>query len=137
MSTETNKQKFVRTLREIADFVDSHPFDEDGRFAIPTLYLFCDDATEFGRNVAAAGTVTKRNDASYLIADVTFGYEKLQICIGQEKVCTRVKVGTKVIEATTEYTVSAVPEHTEDVYKYECPESFVALKDNAAEEVPV
>lgn len=136
MSKETNKQKFVSTLREIADFVESRPFDENGRFDMSVFYLFCSDAVEFGRNVAAAGTVKKSDTGEYLNADVMFGDEKLQICIKQELVCTRIKVGTQVVEATEEFTVVAVPEHTEDVYKFECPESFIALKNKAAEEVP-
>ncbi len=135
MSEETNKQRFIRTLREIADYVESRPFDDDLPFPYPDLYLICDDKAEFGRAVAAAGSFEKTATDKWLNATIDFGFSKFQITIRQELICKRVKVGTKTIPATEEHTVPAEPERMEDVYKYECPDSFLALKD-VSEEVP-
>ncbi len=132
---ETNKQRFVRTLREVAEYIESRPFDEDLQFIDPDFYVHCTDKNQFGEAAAAAGNFEKSSDGEYLHATINFGYTKFQIEIAKEFSCRRVKVGEKVIPATEEHTVPAEPERVEDVYKYECPESFLALKDEAASAV--
>jgi hypothetical protein len=131
---ESNKAKFVRVLRAISNYVDGRDFDEDARFSIPTLYLFCDDAVQFGRQVAAAGACEKESTDSYLNANVIFGDTKLQICVNHEYACTRVKVGERVIPAKPETVLPATPEKTEDVFEWECPPSFLGMKDEAKED---
>ena len=129
MPSETKKQRFVRTLREVADFIESRPFCEDSYFWTGPFYLDCVNAEVFGKNVAAAGSVEKEADGGFLNATVMFGDIKFQIYIGQEKVCKRVKVGEKVIPATEAKLIDAEPERVEYVYEYQCPDSFLALKD--------
>lgn len=130
MTTETNKQRFVRTLREAADYIESRPFDEDIRFATTNFHVFCDEAVQFSKHVAAAGNAEKSGDDGYLNATIRFGQLAIQICIKQEDICTRVRTGTKVVPAQP-----ATPERTEDVYKYQCPDSFLALKDGPVTEI--
>lgn len=127
---ETNKQLYIRTLREIADYVESRPFDEDLPIFAPSTYIFCEDATQFGRAVAAAGDAEKSAVNEFLDVTVMFGSTRFQITIEQEKVCRRIKIGEEIIPAQ--------PECVKDIYKYECPDSFIALKDQQtqAAEVP-
>jgi len=134
--SETNKQQFVRTLREIADYLESRPFDEDLEYGDIYKTVFCRNKAEFGRTVAAAGNVEKNAEGNYLDANIMFGYSKLQFTIAKKLTCQRIKVGEKTIPATEEFTVPAEPERVEEVYRYECPDSFLSLKD-VSEEVPV
>ena len=128
--SETRKHRFVRTLREIADYVESRPFDEDLPFEVPLFSLYLRDKKQFGEAVAAAGNVEKCvSGMEYLHAKVSFREHYFIIAIEQDLVCHRVKVGEKTIPATEEHTVPAESERVEDVYKYECPDSFLSLKD--------
>lgn len=130
---ETNKQRFVRTLREIADYVDSRPFDENLPFKAPLFNLYLRDKKQFGEAVAAAGNVEKSvSVCDYLHAKVSFSGHYFIIAIEQALACQRVKVGEKVIPATQEYTLPAQSERVEDVFEFKCPESFLALKDAAS-----
>ena len=127
MDNETNQHEIIRELRAMADYIESRPFDENTPFTAPDIYIFLNTATEFGETVAAAGSVVKSADGEFLNATISFGDSMLQIAIQQDLVCERVKTGEKLIKA--------VPEHTKDIFEYQCPESFLALKDKQPTDV--
>lgn len=136
---ETNKQRFVSTLREIADYVESRPFDANGHYfhVLGSFFLACKNAEQFGKNVAAAGTVEKTSDDNNLRAVVKFGDEQFVILVPKDETCQRVKVGERVIPAKEEYTTPATEKRVEEVFEWKCPKSFLALKDEPArEDVP-
>ena len=130
MPDETSKQRFVRSLREVADYVESRPFEDDLPFCMPNFWLYCEEKEQFGKAVAAGGTSEKSaNDCGYLQAKIAIGGTFFFLAIRQDKVCTRVKVGERTVPASPERTLPATEEHVIDVFEYDCPDSFLALKD--------
>ena len=138
----TNKQRTVRDLRSLADFLEGAELDDNSRPSIGKCYIFCQDAQQFGQAVATLGACRKSQFDKYLNADRMFGDLCLQVTIPHKKVCQRVKTGTRIIRAKPEVTIAAKPEEilpaeqerVEDIYEWKCPDSFLALskKDAAA-----
>ena len=126
-----NKQEMIDTLRTVADFIESRPFSNDGSYHPTDFYLRCDKSAQFVQNVAAAGNVMKSADQHELNAEVKIGRATLKIYINHQHVCERVKVGEKTIPAEKSYLVPATEARIEDVMEWRCPESFLALKDEA------
>jgi hypothetical protein len=135
-----NKVEYVAALRELADFVERKPFPDTktsvwrnepvALFDAPTLSMHVESAPEFGAICAAIGTFEKdRNEYSTgAIAKLSAG-ARVSVHTARQNVCKKIVVGTRVVPATEERVIEAEPEHEEEIVEWECPESFVALKE--------
>jgi hypothetical protein len=115
----TLKQKFVDGLRALADFIDESSLPENAGYTQSEFYVFCRDARDFSQTVSSLGSCKKSFENGYLNATKTFGDSRLQVTIDQELVCTKVKVGERI--------VAARPQSVEEIYEWECPPSFLAI----------
>lgn len=131
----TVKEKFVKELRALADFVEEKDFDFEKKApSSVTFYVWCTDKKDFAQKSKLLGSFKKSAD-NWLNATKSFGdFVNLQVTITREYVCKKVKVGTKIIPATEkkivpEQIIPAEPEKEVEVYEYKCPESFIDLEN--------
>lgn len=137
-----NRLEYVAALRELADYIVTHELPDtiegywshqvNDTFSPFTLYISARNKRDFGTLCASLGSFEK------VVTDYSTGAEvklpggmKVHVSISREQVCKRVVVGTKIVPAKEEEIIPAEPEHEEDIVKWECPESFIALKEDA------
>lgn len=139
------KNEYVAALRELADFVESRDFPDtwkgiyvDYTFNAPKLYVSVAAKEDFGRFAAALGSFEKiRTEYSTGMSRTLPLQANITITADREVVCTKIITGIRVLPAEPERIVEALPERTEDIVKWVCPESFVSLKGgNDAEQRP-
>lgn len=129
MSNTDQRTAVVDGLRQLADFIESHP-----DMPLPTcrgsIYLWGDDAKTQLANIATSlGTAAKKADEFYYGLTKDFGPVSLSVKASRENVCERVVVGTK----TTEYLVPPPGVemekriHTEEIVEWVCPPSILAM----------
>ena len=135
-----NKQQYVAALRELADFVEQRDFPEQSKlsygygksdnFSAPELSFWTYDKTDFANICAAMGSFEKKRDQWCTGAVNTLpGGATVRVTASRETICRKVVVGTRKVEAKPEEIIPAEPEHEEDIVEWECPESFIALKE--------
>lgn len=132
--------EYVIALRELADYIENHELPDTIQgiwsdqaheiFSTFTLYINARTKKDFGTLCAELGSFEK------VVTDYSTGAEvklptgmKVHVSIDRDQVCKRIVVGTKIVPATEEEIIPAQPEHEEEIVKWECPESFIALKE--------
>lgn len=134
-----NKQEYVNSLRELADFVESKELPDNWKGSVyrddrcsydaPDLNLDVADKQEFGRMVAALGTFDKTSTDCNVRAVVQLeDGASITVSIPREHICKKVVVGKKIVPFREAMLIQAEPEHEEDVVEWECPKSLIALK---------
>lgn len=130
--------EYVAALRELADYLVTHELpdtiagfysgDTRQTFEPHTLFITARNKKDFGLLCAGLGSFEK------VVTDYSTGAEvklpggtRVHVSISRDMVCKRVVVGTKVVPAKEEEIIPAEPEREEEVVKWVCPESFIAL----------
>lgn len=130
--------EYVAALRELADYLVTHELPDaiegywshqvNETFSPFTLFITARNKRDFGNLCGGLGSFEK------VVTDYSTGAEvklpsgmKVHVSISRDMVCQRVVVGTKVVPAKEEEIIPAEPEHEEEVVKWVCPESFIAL----------
>lgn len=132
-----NKSEYIASLRELADYIEAREFPDDwqGSYAKtdynpPCLSFWVGSKTTFGKICSLIGTFEKnRGEYSTGARAKLPGGATISVSASREVVCKKVLAGTKTIPAKEEEIIPAQPEHEEEIYKWECPESFISLKD--------
>lgn len=124
------KEEFVKDLRDLADYLETHNFELDKGDCLwgnGHIYLSCDKIPSFKKNIKAMGPFEKAAGDD-LEANKRFGSFTFQVYIARNKVCKRVVTGKRIIPAKP-----AEPEREEEIVKYECPKSFYDIQENTEE----
>lgn len=125
------KETFIKDLRALANLLEERDFDFSKCDIFDVrIYLKCNSEESFKRNARALGTFDKSwND--YVNATRKFG-EKIhfQVTAEREVVCKKIVTGTRIIPAQEERiipeeVIPASPEREEEIFEYQCPESFI------------
>ncbi|MCH8285281.1 hypothetical protein IIB79_01975 [candidate division KSB1 bacterium] len=123
-----NNSKKIQALRDCLDFVEKAGIDIN----IPwKIHAPCESAEEFSAKVKKLGSFDKKVDDSFLNAEKWFGDGTqciLQVYVLRTETCKRIVVGKKTVPFKAAETLPEVPEHEEDIVKWECPESFLDIK---------
>lgn len=132
------KIEYVTALRELADFVESKDFPEkwasyfgtETAFDKPTLNFSVQNKNDFGKIAAAMGSFEKLRDSysTGALKKMPSG-AIIHLTASREVVCKKIVVGTRTVPAKPERILEAEPEREEEIVEWECPESFVALKE--------
>lgn len=140
-----NKVEYVKALRELADYVESREFpekiknwigDESDLFESPGLNFYTRNKHDFGLIATAMGSFEKvRTDYSTgAIKKLASGVE-VKLTANRDVICKKIVVGTRTVAGTPERIIEAEPEREEEIVEWECPESFVSLKEDEPQEV--
>lgn len=133
-----NKTEYVAALRELAAFVEGKDFPDrwtgywggNDSFPTPTLDFLVITKNDFGALARALGSFTKEASSSYTsVRKQLESGVMVSVSAPREKVCKKIVIGKRKLAAEPETIIPAKPEREEDVVEWECPESFVALKD--------
>jgi len=119
------RENYTSGLRELADFIDAHP--DFGAYK-QSYYIFTYNKEKFARLARQLGTAEKTECGDYYSITRWFGPHALQLTIGREMVCERVKVGTRIVAKPDPDAIAKVPtiDVEEDIYEWKCPESILA-----------
>jgi hypothetical protein len=132
-----NKNEYVASLRELADFVESREFPDkwegaydENNFDSPRLIFWARNKNDFGLIASAMGSFKKESNGDYIGAKkILPAGAYITLDANKNNTCTKKVVGTKIVPFKEAELVPAVPEHEEEIVEWECPESFVALKE--------
>lgn len=126
---QNKRESFIKGLRDLADFLESHPALPSAAWTVYATAYVPDAKTAREMRKGTGGWV-KTLGQSYPSIEYTrpfglrsgFGWEnetrldratvQYVINVPPAETCKRVKTGTKVVKA--------VPEHEEDVYEWKC-----------------
>ena len=135
-----NKQEYVNSLRELADYIESRSFpdtwrvnswNEDVSYIAPYMQFVVNNKKVFSEIVSNMGAFDKKStDWSVSATHELPSGSMVSVIIDHEQICEKVVVGKKVVPFREAYLVQAEPEHEEDIVEWKCPDSFLALKDN-------
>ena len=116
------QQEYVRTMRELADFLEEHPqFIGYGGVQID---LFADNAAEMSEMVRGSGKWDKADRGVWFSLARYFGGHHIFINAEREAVCERVQVDTKTVMKPDPSAPLVTVE--EPVYEWHCPDSLLA-----------
>lgn len=112
----TKRAALIDGLRELADWLAAHPNVPVASYELAydhSFDVYVDEKADIVPVLLATGQIEKkyRDDDVDLIRRFSGGVT-YECSIRRSKVCQKVKVG--------ERTVEAVPEHVEDVYEWKC-----------------
>ena len=126
-----NNHEKIDGMRKFLNFAEETGLD----FAIPsTIYRACGSAEEFSAAVKKLGSFTKDSDDYSLNAKKSFpGGLTLEVYVPKSQTCKRVVIGKKTVPFKEAQVIPAVPAHEEDIVKWECPESFMNIKEREME----
>ncbi len=121
-----NNIKKIQALRDFCDFAEQSGID----FSVPLkIYRSCNSADEFHEAIRQLGSFEKSSNDSFLEATKKFGEGlKFEVFVLKSETCKRVVVGKKTVPFKAAETLPEIPEHEEDIVKWECPESFLDIK---------
>jgi hypothetical protein len=127
---------YANGLRQVADFLESHP-----EIKLPDAQLSC--YAIFNKDEAAAvlhafGNAKKEYDDNIFLLSKDFGAINLRYVGQRSAVCEKVQVGTKEVPEYVEPAVEAQPErvvpaHEEPIIEWRCG-SILAPEDENANE---
>lgn len=128
--TETREAyqiNYVRGLRELADFLEKHPKLVPS-YGGETINVFAYTKKDLAEMAREMGTCEKLDQDYWFTMRKKFPPHKFDLNITREKVCTKVKTGTRVVEKPDPDALKAVPRISveEDIYEWKCPESVLA-----------
>lgn len=123
-------RQVASALRAAADALERLP--AGATVAIPTIDVFARNLEELiAVRKALGGLCTKHALPSWFFLRRDFDGTKVEINVARTVACKRVKVGEHVVPAQ-----EAVPEHTEDIYEWQCPDSVLAENGEPSEAKP-
>ena len=112
------RQEFTKSLRMFADFFDNNPL-----VPLPTLDridIWTVDKKEFINIIKLLGSGIKKYEESYIVFKTERFIMPLEVNIARGYICERVLVETKKVPELI------IPEHDEEVYEWNCPESLLS-----------
>ena len=118
--------EFARSLHAIAEFYEANP-----NMPVPYVDIFNTFVQSKGDMIHCArmlGTCDKSVTNDWFELQRNFGQIKLVVNIRRDSVCERVKVGERVVpeQHLPAREAEIVPEHTENVYEWKCPEALLS-----------
>lgn len=115
------RQRFIESIRKAADFLEQFP--EIPVRTVANLFVPCNDPSEVrGKGYGLLRKIAG-SDTFYFIKD--FGNQvELNFTLKRDQICKKVKVGEKIVAATEEKTIPATPEHVEEIFEWQCPDSI-------------
>tara|TARA_Y100000310_G_scaffold37879_1_gene35521 strand:- start:426 stop:851 length:426 start_codon:yes stop_codon:yes gene_type:complete len=123
--SKLSKKEYVSALRSLARFLESRP-DLDTPSAYPSVYLSDWDVPVekqkewFKQQARALKGAKKFYDGSLMSLEVEGKNWRLTVSVNREAVCKKVSTGRyRTIPGRV------VPERTEEIFDYECPESLL------------
>jgi|GEM_PF-5564423 len=133
------KQEYVKSLRELADFLESKPLPDDWaaylrseikeNYSAPVHRFRVLDKKTFGRIVAALGSFEKSTTDYDIQAKVSLpNGAAIIVEIARKEICEKIVTGKKKVPFTPAYFINATPEHEKEIIEWKCPDSFIALK---------
>ena len=137
MSTDEERTAWVDGLRQLADFVEANP-ELPLPHAGAAIYLWGENPkADLANAVRIMGNVEKKADDFFIGADRKFGPITLSVKAARETVCERVVVGTRTRthDVPPAGVVMEKREVTEEIVKWICPPSILAL--GSADSEPV
>jgi len=111
MTTTTTETTLADGLRQLADFVETHP-ELGERIGSPRFYLWSYTEADFKETNRLLGSFTKSSDINYLNAEKMFGPVMVQSTIGHAAICEKKVVGTRMVSKQ----VPADPDYVEPEY---------------------
>lgn len=117
----TQLQKFIISLRDLADYYEQHP--ETPVPQHPGFNIFASsDAEQAKQQLRNFGSFEKEFLDNWFVARKEFGPIRLELNAAREQVCRKVVVGTRAIP---EHIIPAQPEtivpaHTEEITEWQC-----------------
>jgi hypothetical protein len=122
---ETQMQDTTKGLRELADFMESHPDINLGGWMC--LNLFVNTREELADMARKVGTCQKKISGDYYFLQRDFGGGvTLEINCSRDKVCAKVSKGKKIVPAKPERVLPAEPEQEIEEFEYVCPDSLLS-----------
>lgn len=133
------KSEYVAALIELANFVESKDFPDqwggwygNQEYDSPELIFYVANKEHFGTIISSLGAFEKSGDTISTDATKRLSLgSNLRVWGKKENVCERVVVGTRTVAAEPEKIIPAKPEREEEIVEWKCPESFMALKEDA------
>jgi hypothetical protein len=129
-----NATAFLEDMQKMHDFLVDHPFIIKNQDWYPIqLNIYVQDKTGLAEMAKELGSADKHESSYYFSLKKMFGKHSIEVNAQRDKVCTKIKVGTKISEKyepeALELAMAAVPkiEVEEDIFEWQCPESI--LKD--------
>ena len=133
------KQEYVKSLRELADFLESKPLPDDWaaylrseikeNYSAPAHLFRVSDKKTFGKIVATLGSFEKSTTDYDVRVEVTLPNGAIIIVVIEHKeICEKIVTGKKKVPFTPARLIDAIPEYEEEIVEWKCPDSFVALK---------
>ena len=122
----SEKASIVEQLREAADWLEARPELIEH---FPDVYLFSTtfyDKAAFSKAAKVFGAANKSSDEwHYKLEKNLPSGAFLRLSGSRDSVCTRVKVGVKVIPAKPETVIPATEETVAEIYEWQCPDSIL------------
>ena len=121
---------YLEDMQTMHDFLKDHPFLLKNHYGI-YLSVYVADKESLAEMVKELGTSEKKRSEYYFGFLKKFGVHQIEVNAERERVCTKIKVGTKIVKRHDPEEVSkalaGLPEieTEEDVYEWECPESIL------------
>ena len=125
-------KEYADGLRHIADWIEAH---ED--IGLPSNELQCfsmDEKSEAAKVLMALKPCDKVYSDTLFVIKRAFGPITLKYYFSRDKVCTPRVVGTKVVPATPERIIEAMPEHVVEIIEWDC-EPILTVPQPEAEAV--
>jgi len=125
---------YLEEMQDLHDFLSQHPFLLKNQSWYPIeINIYVADKAGLAEMAKELGTADKHESTYYFSLIKKFGQHKVEVNASRDKVCTKIKTGTKITkkhdpEAVSE-ALAQLPtiEVEEDVYEWQCPDSI--LKD--------
>ena len=114
----SNVTEYTKGLRDIADFIDAHP-----ELGLPSSEISCysmDEKKEAAMVLKAAAPCKKAYSDSLFVISKEFGPLTMKYYFNRKSVCTPRVVGVKVVPATPERVIQAMPEHVVEIIEWDC-----------------
>lgn len=123
---------FLEDMQKLHDFLEEHPYLLKNQTWYPIqINIYVPDKEALAEMAKELGTADKKESTYYFSLEKKLGMHKIEVNASREKVCTKIKTGTKITKKHDPDAVSAalaeLPEIEveEDVYEWQCPDSIL------------
>lgn len=135
-----SRAEYVQGLREMADWIESHPSYREGGYWMHSGHVVFDfvDADKLAEKARAFGTADKYADDDSIGLERRFGPHKVVMYTPRDETCERIQVGTETKTVTKTVPVEELNGRRADkmlaevteveevpVYEWVCPDSLL------------
>lgn len=120
-------REYVDGLRQLADFVESHPRLFEDKYSGETVHIFADDREDMVEKALEMGKADKGGDGYFYYLRRSFGPHSLNLCVNREHICEKVQTGTRTVSVPDPKAVAKLPliKQEEPIYEWVCPDSIL------------